>query len=232
MFSNHYLCAVQVIVILTIKRCASKMKNLQKEYLRVQNLSEKLGREFLYDEKYKKDREWWLLGSMFNLLRANDRYCDAFALDQENPDFKVKIVSQEKDFNIEICEVLHPERRRGGEESNPFDEGFWLQNVIDREIDIWSTFKSNFQKKLLNDYGKNCSLLIYHNIPVSHISNYGFWANLVCANVQEWISQKLMDLQSSKFDEIFVINSSVNELITIHPVFSVVYSKYEQYFKC
>jgi len=208
------------------------MKNLQKEYLRVLKLFDKVGIEFLSGNKYKKDREWWLIGSMFKLLRANDKYCDAYALSQESPDFNIKTVMQESEFNIEVCEVLHPGRKRGAEEKKEFDDGFWIKNVEDRKIDIWKTLKSGLQNKLRKDYGNNCWLLIYHNIPMRHISNMGFWANLVCANIKEWIADKSLDLQNCKFENIFIINSGADKLITIYPEFSIVYSEDEQYFYC
>jgi hypothetical protein len=208
------------------------MKNLQREYLRVQDLSEKLGGEFLYSDKYKKDREWWVLGSFFNLLRASDEYCDILADEQEAPDFKLKYVSRGNNYNVEVCEILHPGRKRGDEKEIPFDEDLFLKNVIEKKIDIWETFKATLKKKLTKDYGNNSWLLIYHNIPVYHISQYGFWINLVCANVEVWIKQDIINIQKSKFEQIFVINSSVKEIISIHPKFKVLFSKYESYFIC
>ncbi len=208
------------------------MRNLQREYLRVQDLSEELGSEFLYSDKYKKDREWLVLGSLFNLLRASEEYCDIFADEQEVPDFKLKYISSKNICNVEICEILHPGRRRGNEREISFDEAFYLKNVIDKKIDIWETFRTTLNKKLIKDYGNNSSLVIFHNIPVSHISKDGFWINLVCANVEEWIKHNIIDFHNSKFENIFVINASVNEVISIHPEFKVLYSKYKQYFNC
>lgn len=208
------------------------MKNLQREYLRVKDLSEKLGGEFLYSDKYKKDREWWVLGSFFNLLRASDEYCDILADEQESPDFKLKYFTRENNYNIEVCEILHPGRKRGNENEVPFDVDFYLKNVIENQLDIWETFKSTLQKKLIKDYGNNTWLLIYHNIPASHISEYGFWVNLVCANVEKWIEQDIINLKNANFQQIFVINSSVKEVISIHPEFKVIYSKYKPYFIC
>lgn len=206
------------------------MKNLQREYLRVQDLSEKLGGEFLYSDKYKKDREWWVLGSLFNLLRASDEYCDILADEQESPDFNLKRSYREANFKIEVCEILHPGRRRGDEVETPFDVDLYLRNVIEEKLDIWDSFKSTLRKKLSNDYGDNCSLLIYHNIPASHISEYGFWINFVCANVEKWIEKNIVNLKKTKLQQVFVINSSVSEVISIHPEFKVFYSKYKQYF--
>ena len=200
-------------------------------------MKEEIGDDFLYYKEFKKPRELWVLGSFINLLKANDEFGDIFYVEQEAPDFRVlKINSYKKEINIEVLEVLHPGRERSKENPNrehsiPFDNNFWIRNIEENTIDIWESFRTGLQNKLSKNYGDNAWLLIYHNIPKHHISNYGWWINSVCAKVEEWVENKLIDFSNIKLQRIFVVNCNADELMSIYPEFKVLYSEYEQYFR-
>ena len=167
------------------------------------------------------------MGSFYKLLLTNDEFISALVDEQESPDFILQIDSIENPFSIEVCEILHPNRERGNEAQQPLD----INKIIENKQDIWEQFKSTLQKKLTKNYGNNCALLIYHNIPASHISEYGYWINIVCANIKEWNKQQLIDLKNTTFQKIYIINSSVDEVISVYPEYKVYCSEYKQYFE-
>lgn len=99
-----------------------------------------------------------------------------------------------------------------------------------KSIDPWIMFYETLNKKLQKDYILPCDLVIYHNIPMMHLSETGFWHNLVCANVKDWIDREIVSIESTKFRNIYVLNSSAKELLRIYPKFEVVFSRNEKYF--
>lgn len=198
------------------------MLNIKEEYKRTQKFSKK----FLCSRIYKDDREIFILGAFSELLeKAN---CDRpeYFEKLEPPDFHT--FEKDKSFfkQIEIVENLHWGRRRGDEKDKPFDESIYLTNSGACKINLWYSFIKNINNKFLKHYGKDCWLLIYHNIPVLHMSQLGSWTYLIFNFKEEFQKRGLLDFDNPPYEQIYVMSANCNELVSIFPEDKVICSKY------
>jgi len=191
----------------------------------VEQKVQKLGEEFLVSEKHKVDREKFILFRFCELLKKSKQKYPTYAkaMNPPEPDFHTFTSNSLTNLfkQIEIVENIHYNRKRRMREQNT-DEFEYNKNV-------WNSFSENLNKKFYKIYGKDSWLLMYHNIPASHISKYGFWINLVFAN-KELLSKKgEIDFNKSPYEKIFVMSSGFDELVRIYPINEVVISKDSNY---
>ena len=185
--------------------------------------------DFLYSGKYKDDREFFILGAFCELLeKANcerPEYFEKLVL----PDFRT--FKKDKSFfkQIEIVENLHWGRKRGDESEKPFDESIYLNNSGACKIKLWYSFIKNINNKFSKHYGNDCWLLIYHNIPVLHMSQLGSWTYLIFTFKNEFQKRGLLDFTKSTYEQIYVMSANCNELVSIYPEDKVICSKYTRF---
>jgi hypothetical protein len=200
------------------------MKLIEKELERVHLLQEEVGYDFITSQEYKEDREWHVLAHFAKLLEGNSNESPVYA-DKTNPpdpDF-ITFDRHKNEFkSIEIVEVLAPQRERTKEykESARLTEprGKLVQLL---EGDAWSTFRSILRDKFLRFYGKNCWLVIYHDISYAQITMFGSWHNTLLANVKNWKNFKILDFDKCPYEKVFVTDASQQALVTIFPSLEV-----------
>jgi len=209
------------------------MLKIHSEYNRVKNLSAKIGKEFLSSNSFKYDREIYILGAFVELLKKGGYNSPEYFPKYKDlvPDFHT--YNSEKKFytQIEIVENMHWGRKRGDEEKIPFDRSKYIDSSKKCQIRVWYSFIKNLNEKISKFYGNDSWLVMYHNISVFHISDVGFWPNIIFSMKDEIEKRGLVNFSKSTYEKIFVLNSGFKELVQIFPDNAVIFSsEYEQYF--
>lgn len=165
------------------------------------------------DRKYKKDLEWWILAKMRSIVNKTKSRFPRYALDIEKngePDYYISKNGKTIFKKIEITEVLKPGRKRS-------DEYKGKNEIENNKLNIWSSFHERLEEKFKKDFGKNCWLIIYHNIRYTDITSIGVWHNTLLANLEN------IDFSKSKYEKIFVINAEGKAAVSIYPIRYIVY---------
>ena len=208
------------------------MISIKKEYVRVRKLSKEKGQTFLCARKYKDDREIYVLGAFSELLSKGSHISPEYFNKVNPPDPDFHTYDSDKKFlkQIEVVENMHWGRKRGNEDRVPLDRNKYIGENNRCQIRVWYSFIKNINQKFTKHYGKNSWLVIYHNINVNHISNYGWWINIIVFMKDEFVKRGLIDFGNSPYERIFVLNSGLNELVMIYPEDKVIFSEDAQYF--
>jgi len=191
-----------------------KWKLISEEYKRVKNLFVAIpyGQIFI-NRKHKKDLEWWVSGKMRIIVNKTKSRFPRYALDIEKngePDFYISKNGETIFKKIEITEVLKPGRKRSDEYKG--------KNVIENNmLNIWSSFHERLKEKFKRNFGKDCWLIIYHNIRYADITSNGVWHDTLLANMEK------IDFSKTKYEKIFVINAEGKAAVSIYPIKYVVY---------
>ena len=146
------------------------------------------------------------------------------------PDFHIYTADGKFYKQVEIVENMHWGRKRGNEDIAPLDRNKYLDEYNRCQIRVWYTFIKNINRKFTKNYGGNCWLVIYHNISVNHISDVGFWINIIVHMKDEFVKRGLINFDKSTYEKIFVMNSGFTELVMIYPEDKVIFSEDAQYF--
>lgn len=199
------------------------MLSIDEELKKVIALREEIRGEFVISQKYKDQREWWVLGHFVNLLKESNSVYPIYAIKTKpnDPDFITYDINKNEFKPIEILEVLTPNRERGKEykDSEKIVEPF--VEAIQKVEKPWTSFIQNLNDKFLRIYQKNCWLLVYHNMDYGEISYNGFWHNTILANVELWKHSNLVNFSKCPYEKIFVIGNIKEALVSIYPEMKV-----------
>lgn len=208
------------------------MLNIKNQYLRVKKLSEEKRQIFLGSGKYKDDREIYVLGAFSELLSKGNHISPEYfkKLNPPEPDFHTYDSDKKFYKQIEVVENMHWGRKRGNEDKVPLDRNKYIDENNRCKIRVWYSFIKNINQKFTKHYGKNCWLVIYHNININHISNVGWWINIIVYMKDEFVKRGLINFSNSTYEKVFVINSGFSELVMIYPEDKVIFSEDAQYF--
>ena len=152
------------------------------------------------------------------LLKKRSLDCPSYAIKSEHPDFLTFRNETQPYRPVEIVEVLEANRKRDLE----YKTGNLEAELVD---DSWAVFIDILRKKFSKSYGKDCWLLIYYDILITHHTNYGFWHNIMLANARLWYEPKNSNaffLGDSPYEQIYVIDSGGEAAVKIYPELSVV----------
>ncbi|MCK9211676.1 MAG: hypothetical protein M0P61_12635 [Ignavibacteriaceae bacterium] len=207
------------------------MLKIDSEFDRVKNISMKNEKNFLISHGYKDDRDVYILGSFVELMKMGSQVFPEYFIKFKppEPDFHTYVSDKKFYKQIEIVENMHWGRKRGKEDEVSFDRSKYSEASKRCQIRIWYSFIKNLNDKFLKFYGKDSWLVIYHNINVFHISDIGFWINIIFGIKEEIEKRGLVDFSKSTYEKIFVLNSGFTELVQIFPDNRVIFSKYAQY---
>lgn len=184
-------------------------------------LNEKIGNEFVISRDYKDEREWWILGHMSRQLKKQGIQYPEFAkkTDPPDPDFITYDKNKERFKQIEVCEVTTPGRKRG-DEYRDNDKNAVPFKFIEPVNQPWSSFINVLKKKFMKRYGKDCWLLVYHNMFFNEITDVGCWHDLIIENTKLWNgkdNEYSINLQKSPYEKILVLNSKAEAMVEIYP---------------
>ena len=183
-----------------------------------------VGDEFVYSQKYKDDREWWILCSFIKLYKRNINNYPRYAEKRKpnDPDF-LTFTDIENEFHpIEIVETITLDRKRGKEyQDHKLNKQTAIVSIEPVE-QPWKSMIENIHKKYLKKYQKNCWLLVYHNMSYYEISHYGYWHNTILYNFQEWYASNIIDYSKCPYESIYMINSSAKALVRSYPDLKVI----------
>jgi len=199
------------------------MKIIEDELKRVSLLIEKINGAIYLDRKYKDDLEWWVLGKTAELLKSSNEIFPKFAdkLLPPEPDFITFDENGNKFNQIEVTEVINPNRKRSDECKKLFK--IKLSNPDNKiNINLLNALQEQLNKKLLMKYEDNCWLLVYFNIFYSQISPYGYWHRLIISSVKNWFETKSCDISDCSYDKILVINSGGGAMVELYPKLNVI----------
>lgn len=181
------------------------MKQIINESERVQQLFNCLpGDEDHRGNKYKSEREWWVLGSLKKIFDGEYIEFPEFAvkLEENDTDFAISFDDKNIFKKIQITEIPPIENMS---KSNPLNK-----------IDIWKVYEEIIYKKLIANFGKNNWLVIYFDIRYSQITSIGTWHNTILN-----MSRKLT-LPKHNYEKIIVMNPKGTAAISIFPYFFII----------
>lgn len=191
-----------------------KWKRISDELKRVDSLfRHKPFGTLIINRQFKKDLEWWILGRFQKIVNKTKSRFPKFGIDIEKngePDFYISKNGKTIFKKIEITEVLKPGRKRSYEYKNDKREKI-------NAINIWSSFHERLSSKFNKNFGRDCWLIIYHNIRYSEITPYGVWHNTLLANMENF------DFSSCRYEKIFVIDSSGKAAVSIYPIRYIIF---------
>ena len=215
------------------------MENIQEKFSNVYRRNEKHHGEIFLDRKYKDDLEWLILGYMTRMLKLRKELYPTYAskVKPPEPDFLTYDNSRIPFFPIEVTEVLHPNRRRTDEYRAYLkaDEKKLNDEEIEKEVEAFEfELQKNYldksdwvpqivkalRDKFLKRYGPKTWLLIYFNIPYSHISMYGWWHLTMEYIVKELLYSdniEYADLKNPPYSRILMTDCEGDAMIQLYP---------------
>jgi|GEM_PF-3374976 len=197
------------------------MNNINEELSRVEGLIKSSGAEF-YGNRHKLDREWWVLGRTFKLLRQCGN-CDclfALATKPPLPDFQILKADGNLSHHVEIAESLEDGRHRHDEmklrlaHPNPLGRSI---HVID---DPFISLRKVVSQKFCKTYASGCWLIVFFSIGGLQMSEYYSmpWSQMVFNEVNSWSDNELSpDISACPFDRVWVLDSGGQSLVSIFP---------------
>lgn len=191
---------------------------------KIDEVMKKVGNEFVCSQKYKDDREWWILCSFVRLYKRDKKIYPKYAEKRSpnDPDF-LTFIGFKKEFHpIEVVEVLTPNRRRCKEYRDLKLKPQPVFESVEPIAEPWESMIENINKKFLKNYQKKCWLLVYHNMSYSEISHYGYWHNTVLHNFQDWYSSNIIKYNDCSYECIYIINSKAKALVRTYPDLKVI----------
>lgn len=200
------------------------MLSIDEEFKKVTNIAKEIRGEFVISQKYKDQREWWILGHFINFLKESNNSYPFYAVKTipNDPDFITYDIKKNEFKPVEILEVLTPNRKRAQEykASKKIVEPYIEE--INKVENPWTSFIQKLNDKFLKIYQENCWLIIYHNMDYGEITNYGFWHNTILANVEEWKNLNIVNFNKCPYEKIFVIDANPNALVSIYPEMKII----------
>lgn len=197
------------------------MNNINEELSRVECLRKSAGAE-CFSNRHKQDREWWVLGKTFKLLRQSGD-CDclfALATKPPLPDFQILKADGDLSHHVEIGESLEDGRRRHSEMkerlAHPNPRGRSI-HVID---DPFISFRKLVTQKFCKPYASGCWLIVFFDIMGLQMPEYYSipWSQMVFNEVNSWSDNELSpNISSCPFDRVLVLDSGGQSLVSIFP---------------
>ncbi|MFZ1520166.1 MAG: hypothetical protein WAU11_15420 [Ignavibacteriaceae bacterium] len=181
------------------------MNNVLEELERVQKLFNSLpGDEDHRGNKYKSDREWWVLGNLKKIF--DGEYIEfpdyATKLPEHNTDFSTSFDGKTVFKQIQITEIPPLENLSKGTSTV--------------KIDIWAKYEEILKKKLKAKFGSNNWLVVYFDIRYSQITSIGTWHNTLLR------MSKKINFPKHHFEKIIVMDPRGSAAISIFPYFFII----------
>lgn len=203
------------------------ISQIHEELNRVTRLAESAEDEF-FDNSHKRDREWWILGHATNLLSqaGAPHPTHAEATEPPEPDFTTFSADGSPFKKIEIAEVLRHERRRHKEMKDAFSSNLTSINGIYPAEDPFRSFRPVLLSKFNKRYGSDCWLLLMHSMMVFEFGGdwRRGWTGQLHHEVDSWHdAESSVTLSDSPYEQIFVLSSGGDELVSIYPAWSVIH---------
>lgn len=202
------------------------MNNINEELYRVECLIKSSGAEF-FGNRHKQDREWWILGRTFRLLRQSGD-CDflfALAAKPPLPDFQILKADGNLSHHVEIGESLEEGRRRHSEMkerlAHPNPRGRSIHVIEDPFI----TFRKVVSQKFCKPYPSGSWLVVFFSIMGLQMPEYYSkpWSQMVFDEVKQWPdNESSPNISSCPFGRVLVLDSGGQRLVSIFPRLEVI----------
>jgi hypothetical protein len=188
------------------------MTNIQEQFSEIEATKLQIGAVAFFSDKYKKTREWQVLGAVQSLLLAAGEQAPVYADESESPDFITFNAAGEPWFNAEIVEILLPGYRR--HLFHKKDAKLKPQRSYDIEppmADPWSPLRETIKRKAEKRYGRAIALLVYYDIGRFAFRDWTrpFNEQLLAAHAAEPF------VGVGKFDRVLILNCDMRSLVEL-----------------
>jgi hypothetical protein len=205
------------------------MKNIGNQLVRVESMIKSSGIEF-FGNKHKIDREWWVLGRTFQLMK-NSLYEDAFFAESNeppSPEFSILKPDGSISYYVEIAESIEDGRRRHDEMKDRLAHPKRLGHSVHVVEDPFISLRKLVLQKIRKPYASGCTLVVYFSIMGLQMADFYsmLWSQMVFREVDSWTKNEICPkLNSCPFDRIMVLDSSGVSLVQIFPKQEVIVEK-------
>ena len=203
------------------------MISITQKFSEIEAVRQNLDLDF-FENKRKRDREWWILGKAAGILNMTKHEEMKYASECEPPlpDFQLHY-NQASHF-LEVAESPLAGRKRHEELKKRYSGELPAMWSLPTIKDPFVTFRSVISKKLrkAHIYPSDTWLLIYFSINRMQMpGNLGIpWEKLVFDEVESWKKRNLVsEFGSCRFRRILVLDSSCERLISIFPAFVILH---------
>lgn len=179
---------------------------------------------FLTERSHRVDREWWVLGKAVSILEIVGEVYPTHAVptDPPNPDFMTFQAAGAPFHPIEITEVLRPGRKRTQEYRDPY-HGYGM-SIVEPHPTPWISFQRKLREKYLKQYGRDCWLIVYHNMGYSDISHVGEWHRTLVYEANKWASDPAVPWNPSRspYGRILIMDAKASAMVELFPTIRVI----------
>jgi hypothetical protein len=205
----------------------ARMRRIANERSRINDYKFLVGSAALFnDRKYRDDLEWLSLAYLRDILSNAGWEAPELAerLLPPAPDFQTFLKGNVPFRRVEIAEVLRPGYRRGHFYRNLAASGRPIYVIPNPHPEPWSSFYRVLRSKLARPYAAGSWLLIYHNMSPCEFVDSVPWHERMLNELYSWTRDtgNTCDITRSKYDSIFVVDSSGVGAIRLHPHWDVI----------
>jgi hypothetical protein len=203
------------------------IKRIAAERARIDGYRFPLGAsKFFNGRQYREDFEWLILSYLTGALEAAGWETPEYAqkLDPPEPDFMVFVNPSVPYRRVEVSEVLRPDYRRAEFHREAARRGQKIYQIPPPHPQPWSSFCHVLRSKLRKQYAAGSWLLIYHDMPASEFPDYAPWHERILRELGSWKydSANTCDITRSRYENIFVVDASVDGAVRLHPHWDVI----------
>jgi len=186
---------------------------------RVIKLIKSINGQIYFNQKYKTDLEWWILGKFCKALKKSQKQYPIYAKKRDTPDFETYDANRNLVCYYEVTEVLIPGRKRTDE----YRSGSVYHKNYNPEKRNLNSLLERLDKKLICCYTKT-NLLIYLNISELDISTLGVWHGVIFKTLKIWLKEDKLSFENCRFNNIYILDSNGERIFRIYPDFNLIYT--------
>jgi hypothetical protein len=204
------------------------IKRIADERTRIDNYEGSISDEdFFNDRRYKEDLEWLTLAYLVDILSSVGWLVPEYAMKIEGdgqPDFQTYLTPNVPHRKVEVTEVLRPGYKRGAFYRSQAARGQKMYQIGGPHPEPWSSFRTVLSSKLDKPYSDGAWLLVYHDMGYSDFQDGQKWHERTLVHLRKWTSDSktTCDITRSRYENIFVIDSSGQGAVRLHPHWDVI----------
>jgi hypothetical protein len=186
-------------------------KSIATEFHAIDLQKDNIGGLAFFSNRYKRSREWHVLGSMQRLLKTRSNDIPEFAEESVSPDFMTYRSDGSRWHPVEITEVLRPEYRRHEYYQKTRDNGptiSFLPPPLERP---WEELQKRISNKAHVEYDRPTCLLIYLSL---WLFDFPTWSKPVQDQlVDQHKKEPFRDVD--RFARVLVLTSGMDTLVEL-----------------
>lgn len=190
------------------------MVEIKARYDQVENARQKVGGLAFFSGKYKKDREWHVLGAIQQLLIRAGINAPTHAQEHESPDFYTFFPDGERWASIEVVEVLRPDyKRQDSYKRAALPDSPVFQSVPPRLEQPWQPLREQIISKASKNYPNGTCLFVYYDIGRFSFNDWTTPFNDLL--LTEHARAPFIGIDT--FQRVLVLSSDMKSLVELYP---------------